>query len=245
MTHKNSKSNFEKVAIYLKKNYPDKSVGDFCDEFGYRDHIKGILTLDEETYRRVFSDSYARVCTSYSRVRMDSRSPFVTARDICANFIMEDLLASTINRTFPNITVSTNEEEERDIESMASNLPDFIYTNTDTGNTIMFDLKIDWYGVTVKSKKFFFRGNECVDYRRYGAAALIWCPNINRFAFIDFRGDVSGEYGTDETKAGKQGFWANMERCPFGEIYFGKNVFLDHMVKQLDRLSKKKTCIIA
>lgn len=233
-------SNYKKVITYLNKTFPEKTISDFCDEFGYKDHIKGLLILDEEEYKKNFKKTYNKITSSFDKKRRDFRSPFETARDICSNFIMEDLLLNMINKNFPFLSVTLNEEENRDIEENVSSMPDFIYTNTDTGSVIRFDLKIDWYGKSMKEMKFFFRAHEEVDYKKHQAAALIWCPTKNRFTFIDFRGDVKGERGTDETKGGKEGFWGDLEGTKFGEIYFGKGVFLDDMLKRLDRLSRNK-----
>lgn len=232
-------SNFRKVVNYLLENFPEKTVGDFCDRFGYTDHIKGLLTMEEPDFKEKFPDDYSNIQEKYDKTRKDFRSAFETARDICSNFIMEDLLADSINKSFSSVKVRTNEDEKRDIEAKATNKPDFVFTNLDTGKEIMFDLKIDWFGKVIKKKKFFFRGHEDSDYRKYGAVALIWCPVKNRFTFVDFRKDVKGERGTDESKGGKEGFWADLEKNTFGEIYFGDNVFLDHMIQQLDRFSRK------
>lgn len=233
-------SNYKKVITYLNKTFPEKTISDFCDEFGYKDYIKGLFIFEEKEYRKNFEKAYNKITSSFDKTRRDFRSPFETARDICSNFIMEDLLLNMINKNFPFLSVTINEEENRDIEENVSSMPDFIYTNTDTGSIIRFDLKIDWLGKSMKTNKFFFRAHEEIDYKKYQAAALIWCPTKNRFTFVDFRGNIKGERGIDETKGGKEGFWADLSDNKFCEIYFGKSVFLDDMLKRLDRLSRKQ-----
>lgn len=234
-------SNYKKVLSYLKKTFPEKNITDFCNEFEYKDHITGLLVLEEGEYKKYFKETYDKIANSFDKKRRDFRSPFETARDICSNFIMEDLLLNMINKNFPFLSVTLNEEENRDIEESVSSMPDFIYTNTDTGAVIRFDLKIDWSGKSMKDMKFFFRAHEEIDYKKHQAAALIWCPTKNRFTFVDFREDVKGERGTDETKGDKEGFWADLSGNKFVEIYFGKSVFLDDMLRRLDRLSRKQT----
>ena len=39
---KSKTSNFTKVLQYVKKNYP-KNVDDLIEEFGYKEHIKGLF----------------------------------------------------------------------------------------------------------------------------------------------------------------------------------------------------------
>lgn len=233
-------SNYRKVQSYLKKTFPDKTISDFCDEFGYKDHIKGLLTISEEDYKKTFENVYNKINSTFDKKRCDFRTPFETAKDICSNFIMEDLLVNTINERFQSISFSLNEDENRDIEAKVSNMPDFIYTNKDTGSTIRLDLKIDWTGKSMKELQFFFRLNEEEDYRKHKAVALIWFPSKNRFTFVDFREKVNGVRGTDKTKGNKEGFIADLYGYKFGEIYFGKSVFLDDMIKRLDRLSRKQ-----
>jgi len=231
-------NNYSKVVSYLNSVFHDRTIEDFCYEFGYKDYIRGLLTFDEEEFSKKFEKEYKRIVKSFDKKRRDVRSPFDTARDICSNFIMEDLLVQNINRTYPDVEITLNEKEKRDIETEVSDLPDFIFTNLDNNSKIRFDLKIDWNGKFIKHKKFFFRGNEDKEYKKFGAVALIWCPAKGRFTFVDFRGEVKGERGIDETKGGKEGFWANLEDLSIGEIYFGKSLFLDDMLRRLDRLSR-------
>lgn len=231
--------NFGKVMKYLSKNFPRKSVEDFCKDFGYMEHIKGVLTLEEEEFKVKFPEVYKKIQKSYTNKRSDFRSSFETARDICSNFIMEDLLKESINKTFPFIKISLNKDEKRDIEYRPSNLPDFIFENEDTNKKIMFDLKIDWNGKSITKKIFFFRGDEKDDYKNYGALALIWCPENNKFTFVDFRKEVDGDEGIDNSKGGKKGFWAKLDKNIFDEIYFGERTFLNKMIEQLDKFSRK------
>lgn len=231
--------NLARVAGWLEENYPDRSIGDFCREFGYNEHITALLTLDESGFKSAHPDAYGTINRCYDNIRTDVRTPYEAARDICSNFIMEDIFSSEINRAFPWIKVSTNEEEERDIDAKPTNLPDFIFENEDTGKSVRFDLKIDWSGKAETKRKFFFRRNERHDYGEYGALALIWCPTRNKFTFVDFRKFVAGEEGKDASKGNKDGFWADLEKNLFEEMHLGRTVFLNHMVQRLDKLSKK------
>ena len=142
-----------------------ENVDDLIEEFGYKEHIKGLFKYEESEYSKKFPKEYKRIL-SYDLKRIDRRTPFETARDICANFIMEDLFIKPFNDNYKDyLNIKLNENENRDIEKVATNLPDFIFESYTTGKSLRFDLKIDWVGRTIIDKKFFFRGNE---YKEYG-----------------------------------------------------------------------------
>lgn len=234
-------SNLTKVLQYVKRNYP-KDLDELIEEFGYKEHIKGLFKYEESEYSKKFPKEYKRIL-SYDLKRIDRRTPFETARDICANFIMEDLFIKPFNDNYKDyLNIKLNENENRDIEKVATNLPDFIFESYTTGKSLRFDLKIDWVGRTIIDKKFFFRGNEYKEYgEKYQAVALIWCPTKNKYTFVDFRKKVKGELGFDKSKGNKEGFWADLSGYKFKDIYFNFNdgVYIDNIIRDLEKLSKK------
>ena len=128
-------SNFTKVLQYVKKNYP-KDVDDLIEEFGYKEHIKGLFKYEESEYKKKFPKEYKRII-NFDLKRIDKRTPFEAVRDICANFIMEDLFIKPFNENYKDfLNVKLNEDEKRDIEMFATNLPDFIFESYTTGKTL-------------------------------------------------------------------------------------------------------------
>ena len=120
---KSKTSNFTKVLQYVKKNYP-KDVDDLIEEFGYKEHIKGLFKYEELEYKKKFPKEYKRII-NFDLKRIDKRTPFEAVRDICANFIMEDLFIKPFNENYKDfLNVKLNEDEKRDIE-MLYNRKDF------------------------------------------------------------------------------------------------------------------------
>ena len=239
-------SNFAKVVSFVDNVYT-KSVKDTCDEFGYRDHIVGLLTLSENVYKYRFPDTYKTIIDYYDG-RCDFRTPFECCRDICANFIVEDLFRKPINeKHFPSLYIRLNENETRDIEKYPTSLPDFIYINQENKKAIRVDLKLDWGGYACQKnrskRKYFFRGRENEVYKKNDALALIWSPYKNKFTIVDFRENIVGMEGTDSSKGGKEGFWVSLENNVFEDIYFNykeNSIFMDNVIRRIDKLAKQK-----
>lgn len=239
-------NNLVKVLSFVEKIYP-QDVSELYKEFGYKDHIVGFFTLNEEEYKAKFPKTYNKIQKSYDNIRTDFRTPFEAARDICANFIVEDLFAKAFNDKYKTIRIKLNEEENRDIEKTATNLPDFIFENLETGKTLRFDLKTDWSGFAfVKDpakRRYFLRRNEFKEYYdKYKAVVLIWLPLKNKFTFVCFDENLKGEEGVDESKGGKKGFWVDLSTNVFDDIFFdfkSNRVFVDNVVKKLDKFSRK------
>ena len=243
-TYKNN--NLVKVLSFVNKVYPN-DVSELYEEFGYKDYIVGLFTLTEAEYKKIFPKAYDKIQKCYDDTRADFRTKFEAARDICANFIIEDLFAKAFNERYKTIRIKLNEDEKRDIERVATNLPDFIFENLETGKTLRFDLKTDWSGFSYTKdptkRKYFLRGKEHKDYYdKYKAVALIWLPSKNKFTFVCFDENFKGEEGVDESKGGKKGFWVDLSTNVFEEIFFdfkNKHVFVDNVVKKLDKFSRK------
>ena len=96
-------SNLTKVLQYVKRNYP-KDLDELIEEFGYKEHIKGLFKYEESEYSKKFPKEYKRIL-SYDLKRIDRRTPFETARDICANFIMEDLFIKPFNDNYKDYLI--------------------------------------------------------------------------------------------------------------------------------------------
>lgn len=235
-------NNLIKVTKYVNSIWPEKDLNELYDEFGYKEHIKGIFTLDENEFKVKFPQTYATILEYYDETRRDFRTSFEAARDVCANFIVEDLFAKPFPEIYPNIRLDLNEDETRDIEKYPNSKPDYVFRNLDTGKSLRVDLKTDWTGSVISKGEYFFRGNEYREYRKYNAVALIWCPYSNKFTTLDFRKEVEGHTGIDSSKGGKQGFWADLHNNKFDDVFlnFGeKSIFLDSIVKKLDKLSRQ------
>ena len=173
-------NNLVKVLSYIEK-VCSQDITELYKEFGYKDHIVGLFTLNEEEYKTKFPKAYNKIQKSYDSIRTDFRTPFEAARDICANFIIEDLFVKAFNERYETIKIKLNEDEKRDIERTATNLPDFIFENLETGKMLRFDLKTDWSGLSfVKDptkRKYFLRRNEFREYYdKYKAVVLVWLP---------------------------------------------------------------------
>ena len=236
-------SNLTKILDYLQKIWPSKDINELYDEFGYKEHIKGLFTLDESEFKLKFPDEYKRIL-ELDKIRTDHRTPFEAARDICGNFVTEDLFIKPFNEKYSDyIKIDLNEYETRDIEKVATNTPDFIFRNLLVKKNLRFDLKTDWAGRSIREKKFFFRGYEYKEYGdKYKAVALIWCPIKNKYTIVDFREKVDGKVGIDVSKGGKEGFWADLSSYQFKDIFFNfedGGVYLDNVIRDLCKLSKK------